>query len=95
MEEISILSQVEEFSWGFQIVCLFVFLTFNQVFASHTSDLRTETDPDVLPVAKTPTKMRTSLDPQQWELAGKWRGPSASPSFPGEASEWAAPASKS
>lgn len=55
--------------------CLFVFLTFKEVFTSCTSDLRTETE--ILTcflMPKHQQKWELSLDPWQWELADKCRG---------------------
>lgn len=55
--------------------CLFVFLTFKEVFTSRTSDLRTETE--ILTcflMPKHQQKWELSLDPWQWELADKCRG---------------------
>lgn len=55
--------------------CLFVPLTFNEVFTSHTSDLRTETETlTCFLLPKHQQKWELSLDPWQWELAGKWHG---------------------
>lgn len=55
--------------------CLFVFLIFKEVFTSHTSDLRTETE--ILTcflMPKHQQKWELSLYPWQWELADKCRG---------------------